>query len=149
MNLGVVCVVSKPLKEKNIGFFAGGEGGGQGAGRALVRGLRGSLGGERAQARSILVNLGVICAVSKLYKQKTVQKRKTLVVFGGGPWGGGKGGGQSVVSELHKREQHWHWFCWGSNWGGKGAGVNVQSSWRGRRASPALDPNSGVGGLIM
>ena len=89
MNLGVVCVVSKLT---NIGFFRGGGGGGQGAGRALVRGLRGSLGGERAQARSILVNLGVICAVSKLYKQKTVQKRKTLVVFGWGPWGGGKRG---------------------------------------------------------
>ena len=73
-------------------------------------------------------------------KQKTAQKRKTLVVFWGGVHGeGGKG--------EDKREQHW--FCWGSSWGGEGAGVNVQSSWRGRRASPALDPNSGVGGVVV
>ena len=62
----------------------GGRGGG-GPRSGRVRGW-----GERAQARSILVNLGVICVVST--KQKTVQKRKTLVVFGGGSMGKGERG---------------------------------------------------------
>ena len=62
--------------------------------------------GHLRQARSILVNFGVICGVSKLYKTENCTKEKNIGCLRGGSMGGGKGGGQSVVSELHKREQH-------------------------------------------
>ena len=48
--------------------------------------------GVAGGARSIFVNLGVICVVLNCTKQKTVQKRKTLVVFGGGSMGRGEMG---------------------------------------------------------
>ena len=101
--------------------------------------------GVAGGARSIFVNLGVICVVSKLYKTENCTKEKNIGCVRGGVHGeGGNGEGKALFLNYTKKKQHW--FCWGSHLGGEGAGVNVQSSWRGRRASPALDPNSGVGG---
>ena len=84
-------------KRKTLVFLLGeGGGGGQGLGpgRCGVGGWWGGGGGgrvrgwgERAQARRILVNLAVICVVSKLYKTENCTKEKNI----GCLRGGGKG----------------------------------------------------------
>ena len=84
----------------------GGLVGGRGGGR--VRGW-----GERAQARSILVNLAVIVLFLNCTKQKTVQKRKTLVVFGGGE-------GEDKALFLNYTKENNIGFVGGVTGGGRG-----------------------------
>ena len=76
--------------------------------------------GVAGGARSIFVNLGVICVVSKLYKTENCTKEKNIgCVRGGVHGGGGKWGGQSVVFELHKKKNNIG-FVGGVTWGGRG-----------------------------